>query len=105
MLKTSPSWPLRVRAAEALGRFGVGAPSPVIVDTLAAAARGDEYALVREAAARALAPVDPAAARPVLEALAKSDGEPRVRETAAELLKQGGATSSKLEKESAPPAK
>jgi HEAT repeat protein len=59
----------------------------VIVATLAAAARSDAYALVREAAARALAPIDMAAARPLLQELAAKDAEPRVRAAAAELLK------------------
>ena len=76
-------------AADALGRLGAGSgeSKTTIIETLAAAARGDSYALVREAAARALAPVDRVAARPVLEELAAKDEEPRVREAAAELLK------------------
>jgi hypothetical protein len=91
LVKDSPSWPLRVRAAEALGRLGArhGAaapPPPILVSTLATAAQHDGFALVREAAARALASVDPAAARPVLSELAKGDVEPRVREAATELL-------------------
>jgi len=89
LAKESPSWPLRVRAAEALGRLGEGGAAKEIVETLVAAAKGDAYALVREAAARALSPLDPAAARPVLSELAASDPEPRVREAAAELLKAG----------------
>ena len=88
LVKDSPSWPLRVRAAEALGRLGVrGAPSASLVETLTVSARGDAFALVREAAARAVVAVDTAAARPLLVELAKSDAEPRVRETAAELLR------------------
>jgi cellulose synthase operon protein C len=87
IVKDSPSWPLRVRAAEALGRLGTGNPTPIVVETLARAAQRDPYALVREAAARALAPLDRAAARPVLQELAAKDPEPRVREAAAELLK------------------
>jgi len=90
MLKDSPSWPLRVRAAEALGRVGRvgGGPnsSALVVATLLASAKGDAFALVREASARALAVVDPSAARPVLEGMAASDAEPRVREAATELL-------------------
>lgn len=87
LVKEAPTWPLRVRAAEALGRLGRGGESrALIVETLSLAARGDSYALVREAAARALWPVDQGAARPVLEELARKDAEPRVRETAAELL-------------------
>jgi hypothetical protein len=86
LLQTSTSWPLRVRASEALGRLGQGGADPSVVDTLAAAARGDAYALVREAAARALAPIDRARAKPILEELAAKDPEPRVRQTATELL-------------------
>ncbi len=87
LLQTSTSWPLRVRASEALGRLGQGSADPAVVETLSAAARTDSYALVRESAARALAPVDRARAKPVLEELAAKDPEPRVRQTATELLK------------------
>jgi HEAT repeat protein len=85
-----------VRAAEALGRLGRssgghdgGRPPGLsaVAATLSAAARTDAFALVREAAARALAAVDTTAAKPLLEELAKKDAEPRVRETAVELLK------------------
>jgi tetratricopeptide (TPR) repeat protein len=86
LLQTSTSWPLRVRASEALGRLGAGGADPSVLDTLAAAARADDYALVREAAARALAPLDRARAKPILEELAAKDPEPRVRQTATELL-------------------
>jgi HEAT repeat protein len=89
LVKESPSWPLRVRAADALGRLGAGGADgrAAIVETLSAAARGDGYALVREAAVRALVQSDKAAAKAVLEELAQKDPEPRVREAAAELLK------------------
>jgi HEAT repeat protein len=83
LVKDSPSWPLRVRAAEALGRLGHGGR---VTETLFAAARTDTFALVREAAARAAAALDPAAARPLLEELAAKDAEPRVREAATDLL-------------------
>ncbi|MFS8070285.1 MAG: HEAT repeat domain-containing protein, partial [Byssovorax sp.] len=86
LLQTSTSWPLRVRASEALGRLGQGSADPAVVETLSAAARTDSYALVRESAARALAPIDRARAKPVLEELAAKDPEPRVRQTATELL-------------------
>jgi HEAT repeat protein len=86
LVKDSPSWPLRVRAAEALGRLGKGSPAAVL-ETLLASARTDAFALVREASARAAAAVDAGAAKPLLAELAKSDAEPRVRETAADLLK------------------
>ncbi|WP_437488250.1 tetratricopeptide repeat protein [Sorangium sp. So ce1014] len=89
LLRTSPSWPLRVRAAEALGRLGApaGGRSGQVAGTLGAAARSDAYALVREAAARALASADRAAAAPVLKQLAARDPEPRVRQAAAELMR------------------
>ncbi len=81
------SWPIRVRAVEALGRLGRDAPSPLALETLAQAARGDEYALVREAALRAIAPLDAGVARKLLAEVAAKDPEPRVREAAAELQK------------------
>ncbi|WP_437652299.1 tetratricopeptide repeat protein [Sorangium sp. So ce1182] len=95
LLRSSSSWPLRVRAAEALGRLGApgaggaGAASrpSQVSETLGAAARSDAYALVREAAARALASADRAAAAPVLKQLAARDPEPRVRQAAAELMR------------------
>jgi HEAT repeat protein len=94
MVRSSPSWPLRVRAAEALGRLAAGAGAATgwraqVVDALVAAARSDGYALVREAAARALAAADRAAASPVLRDLAQKDAEPSVRQAAAALLRSG----------------
>ena len=80
------SWPLRVRAAEALGRLGSGEREKAAMETLIAMAQTDAYALVREAAARALASLDPAAAAPVLKELMAKDPEPRIRKTAEELL-------------------
>ncbi|WP_437757943.1 HEAT repeat domain-containing protein [Sorangium sp. So ce1389] len=95
LLRSSSSWPLRVRAAEALGRLGApgaggagaASRSSQVAETLGAAARSDAYALVREAAARALASADRAAAAPVLKQLAARDPEPRVRQAAAELMR------------------
>ncbi|HEY4117512.1 MAG TPA: HEAT repeat domain-containing protein [Byssovorax sp.] len=83
LVASSKSWPLRVRAAEAMGRLGAGGRA---TETLARAAKSDSYALVREAAARALVRVDRAAAASVLQDLAATDAEPRVRATAVELL-------------------
>ena len=83
---------MRVRAAEALGRLATGgsaspgASASEATTVLAEVARKDGYALVREAAARALAAVDPAAAAGVLGELAAKDPEPRLRRVAAELL-------------------
>jgi tetratricopeptide (TPR) repeat protein len=89
LLRKGPTWPLRVRAAEALGRLGraaTGAAPRVVLDSLAHAAQNDGYALVREAAARAIAPLDKSVSVPVLRALAAKDAEPRVRSAAQELL-------------------
>jgi hypothetical protein len=72
-----------VAAADALARApGVASGTA----ELTRAATSDSYALVREAAVRALFAVDPAAARPVLERVEKTDAEPRVRNAAWQLL-------------------
>jgi tetratricopeptide (TPR) repeat protein len=84
--REAPSWPLRVRAAEALGRLGTGSASPVAMETLRSMAQKDAYALVREAAARAMASLDRAGAAPLLRELAAKDPEPRIRQTATQLL-------------------
>ena len=85
--REAESWSLRVRAAEALGRLGEGGGSKQVVETLTAAAQKDTFALVREAAARALGPVDKTAAAALWKELSEKDDEPRVREAAAALLK------------------
>jgi tetratricopeptide (TPR) repeat protein len=84
-LAVEPDWGLRVSVTEALGRTGRGAPE-VAVAALVRTLQKDEYALVREAAARALHAVDERAARPHLESVKKHDPEPRVREVAWKLL-------------------
>jgi HEAT repeat protein len=95
LVSTSDSWSLRVRAAEALGRLGAGAAEEgcatcggraAAFDALSAAARTDSYALVREAAARALAAIDRERAGPTLDELSRHDPEPSVRKVAAALL-------------------
>jgi HEAT repeat protein len=85
LLLSEEDWALRVLAVEALGRSGTSDMEDVLT-ALSRAARTDGYALVREAAARALHSVSPARARPVLESLAKTDAERRVRDVACELL-------------------
>lgn len=84
VLAASEHWPVRVLAAEALGRLGAhggrDAEAP-----LARAAKSDNYALVRDAALRALA-FDPPALERVARDLVDHDAEARVRETAAALL-------------------
>ena len=100
LVTEAPSWPLRVRAAEALGppRGACAASQGAAASAapprgrslphhpLHRRARGDAFALVREAAARAVASIDRTAAKPMLEELVAKDAEPRVRETAADLL-------------------
>ncbi len=85
LLGTEEDWALRVLAAEALGRSATADMDDALA-ALSTAARSDGYALVREAAARALHAVNPAKARPVLESLQKTDAERRVRNVACELL-------------------
>ena len=80
-------WPVRVRAAEALGELAKGSKNPKAVAALSQASQKDAYALVREASLRALFAVDEAAARPVLKQAGDKDGEPRVRELARALSK------------------
>jgi len=84
-LAVEPDWGLRVSITDALGRAGRGAPEPVLVALIRALSK-DEYALVREAAARALHAIDERAARPHLEQQGRHDPEPRVREAAWKLL-------------------
>jgi tetratricopeptide (TPR) repeat protein len=82
-LTREEDWALRVAAAEALARApGVASG----VSELTRAATTDGYALVREAAVRALFAVDPRAAKPVLERIEQTDAEPRVRNAAWQLL-------------------
>jgi predicted Zn-dependent protease len=86
LLGEEKDWALRVTAAEVLGAGG-GTASADVVEALTRAATSDEYALVREAAVRALHAVNPTAARPVLERLRETDPEPRVRDAAWQLMR------------------
>jgi HEAT repeat protein len=83
LLDPTHSWPLRVRAAESLGRIGRRANTAF--PALARTAAADEYALVREAAMRSLAQVDLGQARPILRERAEKDTEERLRALAKEL--------------------
>jgi len=83
LVQRSPSWSLRVRAAEALGRI---APQPsAVFGALARVAQTDPYALVREAAMRSLERVDRRSALPILRERAEKDPEVRLRALAKEL--------------------
>jgi HEAT repeat protein len=86
LLESEEQWPIRVRAAEALGSLAAGSRDADAVEALTAAALKDDYALVREAAVRALSRVDPAAARPILRRVRERDREPRVRDAAGARL-------------------
>ena len=92
VLETSESWAIRVLAADALGRLGAKG-SREAAEPLARAATRDSYALVREAALRAVT-FDPNVLARVIREVEASDPEPRVRE-AAESLARGGVKSSK----------
>jgi len=82
LLAQAKDWSLRLEAARALGEMGADAARHGATAALGQAARGDPFALVREAALVALGRVAPEAARPVLRRAAAQDPEPRVRETA-----------------------
>jgi HEAT repeat protein len=79
-------WSLRRQAAQALQQMARAAAGEQAIESLTHTALADPYALVRDAAARALFAIDPKAAAPVLERLRKADPESRVQATAQELL-------------------
>jgi hypothetical protein len=81
-------WSLRRQAAQALEQMGHAAAGEAVVAALAHSALEDRYALVRDAAARALFAIEPPAATRVLERLSQADPESRVRAMAQELLKR-----------------
>jgi tetratricopeptide (TPR) repeat protein/HEAT repeat protein len=83
LLDPMHSWPLRVRAAEALGRVGPAASAAFAA--LARSASADEYALVREAAIRSLDRVNRGLAQPIFRERAEKDAEARLRALAKEL--------------------
>jgi HEAT repeat protein len=85
-LLAEATWTGRLRAAEALGRIGRQSADAGALEGLARVARSDPFALVREAAVRALAQVDPAGSGALLAEVARADQEPRVRRTAKALL-------------------
>jgi HEAT repeat protein len=87
-LNQEEEWPLRATAAEALGRMLKGKADTTVQEALERAATADPYALVREAAARALVAVAGNAAAPTLQKLREHDPEPRLRSLAERLLKE-----------------
>lgn len=88
ILDSDANWALRVRAARALGSFQPGIGQSAAVAALSRAGRDDKFALVRQASLESLARLSPSEARSALEAAAKSDPEPGVREAARKLLQR-----------------
>lgn len=88
LLQPDVDWPLRVRATEALGEVAAGSANQTAFRALEATAITDSYALVREAAVRALHRVDPSHARTTLERVVANDPEPKVRNVAKGLLQK-----------------
>ncbi|HMI92783.1 MAG TPA: HEAT repeat domain-containing protein, partial [Polyangiales bacterium] len=86
LLGSSKLWPVRVAAAQVLAGFDGSARNGRALSALSRAAQADEYALVREAAVKALARNPDARARSVLEQVSKNDPEPRVQEAARAAL-------------------
>jgi hypothetical protein len=87
VLATHDAWPMRVLAAQALGRLGSAGAGPQASARLADAATRDVYALVRQAALEALASFDTPGARALASRMVTEDPEPRVREAAKALTK------------------
>jgi HEAT repeat protein len=87
-LLARPDWSLRTVAVEALGRLIENGEPRRALEALEKTALGDETALVREAALRALHRAAPAAARRALTQASGADPEPRVRKSARALLEE-----------------
>ncbi len=81
------SWAMRVLAVEALGRLGAAGSGGDAAEILKSSALHDTYALVREAAVKALASFDVPRAKLVAGQMASTDPEPRVRETAQAIVR------------------
>jgi len=91
--KNAPSWSVRARAAEALGRVGTsGSSKRDAVSALTSAALSDEFALVREAAIHGLGKLATPEARATLAAIASNDPEPRLRTLARNATTNHDAT-------------
>jgi hypothetical protein len=82
LLSSDDNWAIRVLAAQAAGRLGAAGLGVDATKILQQAATKDPYALVREAALKALAGFDPVAGKTLAAKMAETDPEPRVREAA-----------------------
>ncbi len=91
VLATHESWPIRVLAAQALGRLGAAGGSVDASERLKEAAEHDAYALVRQAALESMASFDQAGARMLAARMMANDPEPRVQE-AAKSIAAGSVT-------------
>jgi cellulose synthase operon protein C len=88
LLSSSKGWSVRRQAAQTLERMGKVARSDEVLGALEAAALRDTYALVREAAVRALFSIDALGAKNVLERVARADPEASVQATVRQLLER-----------------
>jgi HEAT repeat protein len=90
LLKGAAPWPLRVKAASALGAMpraaAQGPSSRTVLGALREAGLHDDYALVRQASLRALHDLAAPGSIPTLVRAARSDPEAKVREAAQDLL-------------------
>ena len=82
---THKNWAIRVLAADALGRLGSRGGADV-APRLAAIAKQDPYALVREAALNGLSKTDRTMARAIAKELLSRDPEPRVKAAASAIV-------------------
>jgi tetratricopeptide (TPR) repeat protein len=87
LLATHENWAMRILAVQALGRLGSAGSSGEAARHLREAAGKDSYALVREAALKALASFDTRSGQELAQRMATTDAEPRVRETAAAIAR------------------
>lgn len=88
LLASSPSWSVRVLAAESLASLvprESGAAADEAWAALEKAALSDEFAFVREAALKSLVALDKGRAQSVLNNVAEKDAEPQIREKAKAL--------------------
>lgn len=90
LVRDADSWSIRSAAAEALGRLArsAGAVTPEVQAALEHAALTDAFALVREAAVRAVVAAGGPGVAALLLRVAAEDAEPRLRAIAAELAKR-----------------
>lgn len=86
LLARSKSWSVRRQAAQTLERMGRAARADDVLGVLEAAALKDEYALVRDAAVRALFAIDAQGTKSVLERVGRADPEASVQATVRDLL-------------------